>query len=208
MMIPKLIDVFPDWMTNGIFTALNQLDVPWKNEITADLLDLHYFGNHSGEKIISPLIHKLLDENGNLTQARILTIANILFTQNKNQWERLYSLYKLEYNPIENYSMVESEDGSDTRTDNFTNTNQSTNTDQQWAFNSADWNNVNKSQNDTEATNNGTSTNQNTRTLTRSGNIGVTTSQQMMQSEIDLWQWNFIETLFNDVDKLLTLKIY
>lgn len=199
----KLIDVFPDWMTNGIFTYLNQLDVPWKNDITADILDLEYFGNHSGEKLISPLIEKML-ENDTLTQARQQTLANILFAHNKNQWNKLYALYRLEYNPIENYSMVEAEDGTDTRTDNFENN--TTNTDQQWAFNSTDWNNVNKNQN--ESTNAGTSTNQNTRTLTRSGNIGVTTSQQMMQSEIELWKWNFIEQMFADIDNLLTLKIY
>lgn len=199
----KLIDVFPDWMTNGIFTYLNQLDVPWKNDITADILDLEYFGNHSGEKLISPLIEKML-ENDTLTQARLQTLANILFAHNKNQWNKLYALYRLEYNPIENYSMVEAEDGTDTRTDNFENN--TTNTDQQWAFNSTDWNNVNKNQN--ESTNAGTSTNQNTRTLTRSGNIGVTTSQQMMQSEIELWKWNFIEQMFADIDNLLTLKIY
>ena len=46
------------------------------------------------------------------------------------------------------------------------------------------------------------------RTLTRSGNIGVTTSQQMIQSEIDLWSWNFIESVFADVDSVLTIQVY
>lgn len=203
----RLIDVFTDWLTNGIFKALNELDVPWKTDLSSDILDLEYFGNHSGDKYISPLIQKLL-VNDKLTDDKIVTLANILYAQNKYQWNKLYNIYKLEYKPIENYSMVETEQGDDTRTDNFTNTNQSTNTDQQWAFNSEDWNNVNKSDNSNNSTNQGTSTNENNRTLTRSGNIGVTTSQQMIESEIALWQWNFIDTLFNDVDKLLTLKIY
>lgn len=47
-----------------------------------------------------------------------------------------------------------------------------------------------------------------TRELTRSGNIGVTTSQQMIQSDIDLWKWNFFEEVFRDVDKILTTRIY
>ena len=221
--LKRLIDVFPNWMVSGIFTELNQLNVPWKEEITADVLDLEYFGNHSGEKFIAPLIDKML-ENEILPQAKIQTLAHILYTRNINQWMKLYGLYKLEYNPIENYSMIESEDGKDTRNDNFenrteenaTNNSNLNNIDQQFAFNSNDWENVNKStntdttthQNNTSQTNVGTSTNQNTRTLTRSGNIGVTTSQQMMESEIELWKWNFIEQLFEDVDKLLTLKIY
>lgn len=47
-----------------------------------------------------------------------------------------------------------------------------------------------------------------TRTLTRSGNIGVTTSQQMLESEIKLWEWNFYETVFKDVDTVLTVPKY
>ncbi len=46
-------------------------------------------------------------------------------------------------------------------------------------------------------------------TLTRRGNIGVTTSQQMLTSERDLWMWNFFyEIVFPDVDKILTSPIY
>ncbi len=45
--------------------------------------------------------------------------------------------------------------------------------------------------------------------LNRSGNIGVTTSQQMLQSERDLWLWNFFyNVVFPDVDKVLTIDIY
>ena len=49
---------------------------------------------------------------------------------------------------------------------------------------------------------------QDERVLTRKGNIGVTTTQQMMQSEIELWKWNFYRSVFKDIDSVLTLKIY
>ena len=49
---------------------------------------------------------------------------------------------------------------------------------------------------------------QDERVLTRKGNIGVTTTQQMAQSEIDLWRWNFFRSVFSDIDSVLTLKIY
>ena len=74
--------------------------------------------------------------------------------------------------------------------------------------------------NTTESTDTRTSninrTNENTKTLnlthshefTRSGNIGVTTSQQMIQSEIDLWKWNFLTDVFNDIASVLALSIY
>lgn len=46
-------------------------------------------------------------------------------------------------------------------------------------------------------------------TLTRRGNIGVTTSQQMIESERALWMWDFFHTVvFPDVDRVLTLQIY
>lgn len=55
----------------------------------------------------------------------------------------------------------------------------------------------------------GTNTDTRNYMLTRSGNIGVTTSQQMIQSERDLWMWNyFTDVVFPDVAKVLTLRIY
>lgn len=58
-------------------------------------------------------------------------------------------------------------------------------------------------------TNSGKDTHTHNYELTRSGNIGVTTSQQMAESEIDLWRWNFFnDVVFPDIDRVLTLMIY
>lgn len=46
------------------------------------------------------------------------------------------------------------------------------------------------------------------RTLTRTGNVGVTTSQEMIEAERKLWYWNYFNTLFADADKILTLPVY
>ena len=43
---------------------------------------------------------------------------------------------------------------------------------------------------------------------TRSGNIGVTTSQQMAQSDLELWRWNFFYEVFADIDKVFTISNY
>ena len=45
-------------------------------------------------------------------------------------------------------------------------------------------------------------------TLTRSGNIGVTTSQQMLQAELDLRVYDFYGSIFADVDKILCESVY
>lgn len=47
-----------------------------------------------------------------------------------------------------------------------------------------------------------------TRTLQRSGNIGVTTSQQMIQSEIELRKTRYFDIVFEDIDSFMCLPIY
>lgn len=42
----------------------------------------------------------------------------------------------------------------------------------------------------------------------RSGNIGVTTSQQMAQSEIELRQYQFFNGVFEDLDSIITLYVW
>lgn len=45
-------------------------------------------------------------------------------------------------------------------------------------------------------------------TLTRAGNIGVTTTQQMMKQEREFWNWSFIKVVVEDVAEFLTLATY
>lgn len=48
-----------------------------------------------------------------------------------------------------------------------------------------------------------------THSFAKSGNIGVTLAQRMIEAEIKLWQWNFFyKFLFPCVDRVLTLPIY
>ena len=275
----RIIDSFPEWFTRGIFTRLGTLfpeELPWANE-NGQTLDQMYFGNHSGDKETSPLLDKFIEQNrGNaipevLTEEQITTLANILYTRYGVQWDKLYKVLSAEYNPIENYSMVEEETPDITRTEtpNITRTETpdithtetpditrekttsaqsditvTTNSDTAndvYGFNSmspvpqgesngnstvttqGDADNNVTTENETETgtrnitetgtrteTETGTRTERETgtRTLTRSGNVGVTTSQQMLESEIKLWEWSFYETVFKDVDTILTVPKY
>lgn len=47
-----------------------------------------------------------------------------------------------------------------------------------------------------------------TKTSVRKGNWGWATSQTMLKQDIELWRWNFILDVFDNVNKLLTLSIY
>lgn len=226
-----LNSVYPEWVTKGIFSYLNALEVPWKNDVSGNQLDIIYHGSRSGNKIIGSLIENYLDNNTVSDDNKII-IAQAIYTIYIKNWNALYKTLSLEYNPIENYSMTETENVQDTHKgtleSNGNNTNTYTETtlvndtsnNQLWGFNSTDSINSDKQTGDTTRDVESTmdSTHKNTdretkditsdRTLKRSGNIGVTTSQQMIESERQLWLWNFFESVFSDIDKILVLKIY
>ena len=282
----KLIDVFTDPFSNGIFHNLQAFNVPWKNEYIANELEFSFMSNY-GSRNISPMVKISLDDTGKLTADKIAMIAGTIFNLNRRNWEKQYETMLFEYNPIENYSMTEKHTGTETGLETPTNWKETetqtptnwketeTQTPTNWiettkglqADNEADANNsiyafnsnsavkVSESeskvssksetertgtfqtdkeqtgtfqtdkeqtgtfqtdkeqtgtfQTDTERT--GTYEDKTTydTTLTRKGNIGVTTSQQMIESERELWLWNFFQNVvFKDVSKALTLSIY
>lgn len=326
--IKRLNDVVSGWATNGgIFQFLAALSVPWKGEVEALPLDLQYHGNHSGGKVISPLVESLL-QGDSLTHIEMGKLATVCVSMFGSNWQKLWDTLKFEYDPIENYNMVE--EGSDhtigttsgtsenkttgtgvttsgeDSTRNYTDSNDRTTTEDTtrtttgseqvnvtgdssheygetvgvegttseekdrgvYAFNSADVSpseKENRSENvgsttthggtdkdtskgteertrndtetvdmdgtdkskrtvsdtydqtasetrETEGTETGSTSGKTDQTtdhrLTRHGNIGVTTSQQMIESERELWVWNYFVQVFADLDKVLTSPIY
>ena len=116
----KLSEVFEDAFTDGIFNSLQGFNVPWKNDDIVPELDLTFIGNY-GDRIISPLVEKCLDSTGKLTPKKQCLLASAIYNLNKVNWVKEYDTLLFEYNPIENYSMVETHTGSDTVTDTPTN---------------------------------------------------------------------------------------
>jgi hypothetical protein len=97
----RIVDYFPDWISGGgILSYLNSFDVPWKPEIAALNLDVAYIGR-SGDKIISPFLEKMdPDEDMSAIAAAIYAIYG-------KSWIKLWATLNFDYNPIENYRMVE-----------------------------------------------------------------------------------------------------
>ena len=217
----RLEEVWNPADEDGVFSRLaaDEYDVPWAEDDIAILLDVEYYLNVSGEKIISPLVRKLLDDDGTLSDGNKEGIVGIIYALKSPYWAKQWATLSAQYNPIENYSMTETMTDDETvteyghtreRTDDLQN-DQSTSV---YGFNDGD-----------DPTPSGTATGTNTGTvtdedsgsdtvtrnygLTRAGNIGVTTSQQMLQSERDLWKWNFFrDVVFPDLDEILTLRVY
>lgn len=256
-----LNQVMPDWINKGIFSSLDVFDVPWKGDNVSRALDIDYHGGISGGKPISQLVERVISGD-TLSDSDITLICTSIMAVYGVKWSKLWTTLSLEYNPIENYSMVETMTNDKTvtnygrtitRTDNLTHSTSSTDTQQNsqtqsntqedtaninrgvYGFNSTEatpsevesqtknmTQNVSITDNkegttQTTSTDGGTQTSaeggedSNTRnyTLTRKGNIGVTTSQQMIESERALWMWDFFrQVVYPDIDKMLTLAIY
>ena len=240
-------DIYSEgYLGNGIFTDLQNYDVPWKSDNIETQLDIVYYSK-SGEKTVSNMILNRIT-NGELPTLDRLAIANAIFIMFNEQWSKLYNTLSFQYDPIENYRMIETEEltihnentGTETGSVSRDATNQRTdtgtvnragtdsNTSGVYGFNSSssvnsdtssgnnsmlETRNLSNSESidDTETRNlNNTSEtdSEHARELIRSGNIGVTTSQQMIDSERRLWEWNFFNVVFSNIDSILCLDVY
>lgn len=161
--------------------------------------------------------------------------AKIVYNLNKNKYIKLIATETAEYNPIENYSMTESETGKRTPdlsrssegtasqrgTNSATNNTSASSTDSNTSFDSSTF--VNNSKNET--TDNSTASGENSaeststvniresgteqteREMTRKGNIGVTTTQQMLEQERAVADFSTVKVFFEDVAKMLFFDI-
>jgi hypothetical protein len=255
---PILRDVFSGWESGtGLFSFLAaQTTMPWANaeNVDSSVLDIAYFGNHSGGKFCAPLVKLLIDEDGVIPSAARVTIAKILISKYLSNWNHLWETNVAVYSPIHNYDMyeerdlattddnVETTDGELSRTGTEGLTHgmvESTqhgrtedNVNYKYGLNTTEYQqnrsdeNVSTEGGTTTTTDSGTDTT--TRNLVdstdqtvtednegteheethRYGNIGVTTTQKLLQEERNLWLWNFFDEVFNDLDKELALAFH
>lgn len=98
----RLNDVYSGWLTSGIFSDLQNFDVPWKDKNINHDLDIAYHGNHSGDKIVSVLIDKLLSDDGTISQDNRNKIASALFAVYGENWIKLWNTTVQEYNLLDN----------------------------------------------------------------------------------------------------------
>jgi hypothetical protein len=124
------------------------------------------------------------------------------------KWSKLYGTLMLEYNPIENYDRIEefTDDGiansQDTRTDNITTANAAA------PFNEET---LKTRETDTQTGtvgNIGSNTTKVTHTGRIHGNVGVTTSQQMLESERNVALFNLYKVIANDIIDYFCISIW
>lgn len=216
--ITRLEDVISNPM-QSVFYALQSFDVPWKSMNVNINLDSDYNICHSGKKITSPLVDFFIDsETGKIDSTSMVLLANIIYTKYGVKWNKQWETMYFDYDPISNYDMIEEMTDDETvhefghaMAGNYSENGNNEN--KKAGFNSTDYqkDTQNISQNSGTQSNTESGENVDTRnyTLTRKGNIGVTTSQQMIESERNLWMWNFFEQIvYPDIDRVLTINMY
>lgn len=97
-----LNDVYSNWLMSGIFSDLQNFAVPWKDKNINHDLDIAYHGNHSGDKIVSVIIDKMLNDDGTISQDNRNKIASALFTVYGENWVKLWNTTIQEYNLLDN----------------------------------------------------------------------------------------------------------
>lgn len=181
---------------------MEQMEIPlWlKDENTADILDLDYCTVVSGDKYLS---RNFIRQYERYDIEVLKYFAMILYKRFGTKWNKIYEALNIEYNPLENYSSTEIE------TPNLTDTSkanskvtvkQSGSTFDTAVYQPYASTETAGNENDNKVT----TTKTGTRTVTKSGNIGVTTSQQMLQSEFEVRQYDFYQGIYNDIDEFIT----
>lgn len=298
----RMKDKFSLLDCNAFFLALEAHGAPWYDvQLTGQASNLAWlYFNRSRQKLVTSMVKE--------SNSAMSAYAEIILQMYGDKWNHIWDLYQLDYNPIENYNMIESgtdtntktgsldrsgaitrtgsldrsgaitktgsESVSDditysgkesnTRTGNIedsgakadnqadrdskiygynssTGVNSESDTQQSSHKNTQTYNNLKDERSFTNRTDNRdittTFTNRadtdsrkdtynniadtdtrkelynnikdtGSHSLTRSGNIGVTTTQQMAESEIEYRKHLFFEMVFSDIDHILTLPVY
>lgn len=185
---------------NQTNAELYNILVTCKEELTIDYLLNRY------DRFMSPLWNRLFAHYDDLENTS-KKIANIIKMKYFFGWNKLAEALFSDYNPIENYNMVENKETDyeeKTESDISETTTNSYN-----GFNADDMKDVSKSVLDADNTVTKTDTGTKTKNeLIRSGNIGVTTSQQMIESEYNLRKKNLLNLIYTDIDSILFIDYY
>lgn len=166
-------------------------------------------------------------------QSNILAIIQSRF---QTKWQKLYDTITAQYDALNPYDMTINEETTDTLTSSGTNSSNKLDNgsrtsnetisgerdDSSYGFNSPTSVPTDESQNSSESSasdeisnsstietsNEYTRSNPTTRELTRKGNIGNITKQELLEKERDVWQWQIWDVIFKDLDSVLTRSKY
>lgn len=148
-----------------------------------------------------------------LIKSLISTWSNV----SKYTWKHLSETLAAEYNPIENYDRTEEWEDNSTNTSRYTNsannTSSGTTKEQVYGYNDLQTPSDNNASTSTStgvdtSDSAGTGTSAGTRKGRAHGNIGVTTTQEMLESERRVAMFNFYDTVVRDFQRRFLIWVY
>lgn len=192
-----------------------------------------------GDRIASNFLLRFCNDTGKLINPSndFLALSYMIRLRFKEKWAKLYKDFTADYDPISNYNYTETEvigrngtretatENNGSNTQSNVNTNESTSNSEVniYAFNSSSVVPTDKGSGTGKETNRNNSTNINTekekytdtnrdnttRTLSKSGDIGIQTPAWAIKQDVDLWHnWNYVQEVFEDILSLIALQIY
>ena len=232
MIYPCLKDYFKDDIVkvacladlfSEIETESTVIFAGWDSELYLDTAYTYYF--ERCERPLKSLYWKYCEDTVDWEDTDSISgfakhIAKVAFARYGANWLAIWNAYFLTtYNPLENYDMEQKRspllDTTNTQTrkqETKVETNGETSV---VPFNDTEATLTGSTKGDATTTEDKTKNEieskieeRGTDTLTRHGNIGVTTSQQMLQSELDLRKLDFLAIVFRDIDKIVLRNFY
>lgn len=191
-------------------SALTTIDGYYNSRMLSEL-----FFSRSMYKSCSNLIEWIKEEIGEShIKGKVVELIHGFY---KRKWLKLIDTYSYEYNALEPYHMdlhdeLSKDNLTSSENTSTATTNSDTNTEQYYGFNSSNPVDVNK--NSTSGNESGSRTNQYTRDreserdISRKGNIGNKTNQQLIEEERELLKWNVYITIIKDFEKILCARIW
>lgn len=168
------------------------------------------------EKIIphmETVINQIMADNANLKCAyphpqMFKQMVDHFFKSRLTEFTRMYETVIADYDPIENYNRYE--DSNDTSGGGFTDTNGGSNTtvNEVSAMNSGGFQNDDKSTTTLGTTYTRKNDGRYTHHSRIHGNIGVTTTQQMLESERKLLEFNYFKYVSSKFAEDLMIRVY
>lgn len=203
------IDVYYDGFIMTYLVTDYATSFPWLDSALALELDVEFTKGHSCDKILSPLFARLNVEVDHGSLDPITLSEKMIVSKYAEKWKRLHDALFATYNPINNYDMKETENtGTNVKTHTYEGDGAGNETENAiFGFNSETPVPTGTSSMKSALQTEGAFAD-NKRELTRSGNIGVTTSQQMIESEIELRKHQFTDIILDDLASFFCLRAY
>lgn len=182
--------------------------------------DLNYYGKSLFDSLKLPdgfekddIVNQILLDCGEFEvlypSADFLTEAIGLWGK---RWYRTFDKWltalNIEYAPLENYDRTEERSNEYSNKGSNSSSSDITGVDKVSAFDSSDFVNRNMSETNSNNSGNTSDTGSNTEKVRAHGNIGVTTSQQMLEAELKLAGWNLTKQIVDVFKQEFCIMVY